>query len=198
MTIESLFITEETAAAQPARTAAGERALLGAAIQAELAEIRRSLDSASSLICGLATADLPEVGNQLGSESARRIPRWHFPMLNDAERNDAFAAGIDKAIRSGDIVLDIGSGTGLLAMLAVQAGAAHVYSCEADPLMAEIARNVIDANGMSSRVTVLTGLSSDLVVGRDLPALVDVIVTEIVDCGLIGEGLLPTIRHART
>lgn len=197
MTIESLFIQEETTVM---RTAAGERALLGAAIQAEVAEIRRNLDGVSSLIGGLTAAERLDGGttDRIASHAARRIPRWHFPMLNDVERNDAFAAGIDKAIRPGDTVLDIGTGTGLLAMLSVQAGARHVYSCEADPLMAEIARNVIHANGMADSITVLTGLSSDLVVGRDLPAPVDVIVTEIVDCGLIGEGLLPTIRHART
>ena len=94
-------------------------------------------------------------------------------------------------------MLDIGSGSGLLAMVAIRAGASRVYTCEENPLLAEIARQVISGYGMSDVITVLDKRSTDLVVGRDLDHRVDVVELEIVDCGLIGEGLLPTIRHAR-
>ena len=118
-------------------------------------------------------------------------------MLNDEERNQAFATALRQQVRPGDHVLDIGSGSGLLAMLAIQAGAARVTSCEADPLLAAVARQVIQDNGFSDVVTVIPAHSTDLEVGHGLDERVDLIVTEIVDCGLIGEGLLPTLRHAR-
>lgn len=124
------------------------------------------------------------------------IPRWHFPMLNDHERNDAFAVALERQVVEGSHVLDIGTGTGLLAMMAVTAGAGHVTTCETNPLLAEIARQTIELNGMSEMITVVGKRSTDLVVGRDLDAA-DLVVSEIVDCGLIGEGILPTIRHAR-
>ncbi|MFC8452444.1 50S ribosomal protein L11 methyltransferase [Kitasatospora sp. NPDC057223] len=125
------------------------------------------------------------------------VPRWHFAMLNDHERNDALAVALERVIPAGATVLDIGAGTGLLAMMAVKAGAKHVYSCEANPMMAEVARQVVAEHGLADVITVLAVRSTDLVVGRDLPGRVDAVISEIVDCGLIGEGLLPSVRHAR-
>ncbi|WP_394821403.1 50S ribosomal protein L11 methyltransferase [Pendulispora albinea] len=129
--------------------------------------------------------------------SLKSIPRWHFAMVNDHARNDAFAAAFKQLVRRGMHVLDIGTGTGLLAMLAVKAGARRVTTCEANPLMADIAKRIIAANGMASTITVVSKKSTDLRMGSDLPEPVDLIVSEIVDCGLVGEGLLPTLRHAR-
>ena len=59
------------------------------------------------------------------------LPAYHFPMLADAARNGAFdralraAIGRFKALHGGrgPRVLDIGSGSGLLAMMAARAGA---------------------------------------------------------------------------
>lgn len=118
-------------------------------------------------------------------------------MLNDQERNDALAVALERRILPGSRVLDIGSGTGLLAMMAVRAGASHVVSCETNPVMAEIAREVIASHGMSDAITIVAKRSTDLRVGHDLDQPIDFIVSEIVDCGLIGEGLLPTMAHAR-
>ncbi|WP_236062340.1 50S ribosomal protein L11 methyltransferase [Actinacidiphila acididurans] len=132
------------------------------------------------------------------AEIARRsVPRWHFAMLNDAERNEALVQALEKQIPAGALVLDIGTGTGFLAMAAVRAGAGHVYTCEENPLLAEIARQTVERHGMSGAVTVLTGRSTGLVAERDIGRRADVLISEIVDCGLIGEGLLPTLRHAR-
>lgn len=139
----------------------------------------------------------PTDSGKFADLAKRVVPRWHFPMLNDTERNAALATALEQLIPPGSVVLDIGSGSGLLAMVAIRAGASRVYTCEENPLLAEIARQVISGYGMSDVITVLDKRSTDLVVGRDLDHRVDVVSSEIVDCGLIGEGLLPTIRHAR-
>jgi type II protein arginine methyltransferase len=118
-------------------------------------------------------------------------------MLNDTERNDDLVAALRGSIPAGASVLDIGSGSGLLAMAAAQAGAGKVITCEMNPLLAEVARQVVDAHGLSDTITVIGKPSTALRVGRDLDGRVDVLVSEIVDCGLIGEGLLPSVRHAR-
>ncbi|MFE3325123.1 50S ribosomal protein L11 methyltransferase [Streptomyces sp. NPDC059176] len=127
----------------------------------------------------------------------RNVPRWHFAMLNDTERNDALVTALQRGIPEGATVLDIGSGSGLLAMAAARAGASRVFTCEMNPLLAEVARNVVDAHGLSDVVTVIGRPSTELDPVRDLGGPVDVLVSEIVDCALIGEGLLPTVRHAR-
>lgn len=129
--------------------------------------------------------------------ASRAVPRWHFAMLNDAERNDALTTALEQQVPRGAYVLDIGTGTGMLAMCAVRAGAGRVVTCEENPLIAEIARQVIAEQGMSDRITVVGKRSTEVAVGRELDRPADVIVSEIVDCGLIGEGLLPTVRHAR-
>lgn len=124
------------------------------------------------------------------------VPRWHFPMLGDEARNSAYAKAIDAKVRPGDIVLDIGCGAGLTAMLAARAGAKHVYTCEQQPLIAQAAKQVIEENGLSERITVIPKLSHNLVVGLDIPEPVDVVISEIVDTVLLGEGALATLTHA--
>jgi predicted RNA methylase len=124
------------------------------------------------------------------------VPRWHFPMLADTVRNQAYAKAIAAKVQPGDIVLDIGCGAGLTAMLAARAGAKHVYAIEGQPLIAAAAKQVIADNGLSDKITVLSKWSHELVIGEDLPARVDVVVSEIVDSNLLGEGALATLTHA--
>ncbi|MBS0124173.1 50S ribosomal protein L11 methyltransferase [Thetidibacter halocola] len=124
------------------------------------------------------------------------VPRWHFPMLADKVRNRAFAEAIAAKVGPGDIVLDIGCGAGLTAMLAARAGARHVYTCEQQPLIARAAVRVIEENGLGDRITVIPKPSHELVVGVDLPAPADVVISEIVDTVLLGEGALATLVHA--
>ncbi|GAA3060134.1 50S ribosomal protein L11 methyltransferase [Actinokineospora globicatena] len=169
--------------------------LLAAAARASHQQVQQALDVNQDAVAALHTAD--QRRSAVTRVAQRTIPRWHFAMLNDAERNDALAVAVERQVRPGMHVLDIGSGSGLLALMAAQAGAARVTSCEANPILAEIARQVVAAHGLADRIEVVPAMSTDLVVGRDLPRPADIIVSEIVDCGLIGEGLLPTMRHAR-
>ena len=169
--------------------------LLVASLHSLSREARELADQAS-LICESLASEAPAAG-AVAHVAARSVPRWHFAMLNDTERNTALVEAMERVLPVGATVLEIGSGSGLIAMAAIRAGAGRVLTCEANPLLAEIARQNIDAHGMSEAITVISKPSYLLEVGRDLPAPVDVLVSEIVDCGLIGEGLLPSIRHAR-
>ena len=124
------------------------------------------------------------------------VPRWHFPMLADKVRNRAYAEAIAAKVRPGDVVLDIGCGAGLTAMMAARAGAKHVYTCEQQPLIAQAAVRVIKANGLSDRITVIAKSSHNLEIGVDFPEPADVVISEIVDTVLLGEGALATLTHA--
>jgi type II protein arginine methyltransferase len=145
---------------------------------------------AAHLQPGLASA-------QANLRSAYRdvIPPWHFAMMDDQRRNDAYERAIAKAV-AGKHVLDIGTGSGLLAMMAARGGAASVTSCEAVAIIAERARDIVALNGLSDRVRVVGKRSQDLVPGLDVPHRADVLVTETFSSGLIDEGVLPTVEDA--
>jgi predicted O-methyltransferase YrrM len=125
------------------------------------------------------------------------VPRWHFAMLNDLNRNSLFQESIEATVKPCDHVLDIGSGSGLLAMIAARRGARHVTSCEVVRPIARAAAQIIADNGLAEVITVVNKPSNELVIGVDMPDLADLIVTETLDCGLLGEGVIPTVRHAR-
>lgn len=135
-------------------------------------------------------------------------------MLRDHDRNACYGRGIKHAIQKfkadrgyAPIVLDIGTGTGLLSMFAVTYGAAHVYACEMFEPMAEIAHHVTQANH-PDKITVFKLRSTDLKVAPDreedrdfkmtyhLPRRADLLVSELFDSILLGEAVLPTLRHA--
>lgn len=136
---------------------------------------------------------------QLGLNRAhcQIIPRWHFEMLNDEQRNAAFQRALANAITPETVVLDIGSGTGLLAMMSARAGAKETITCEMVPQLAELARDTVALNGLADRIVTLDKKSTSLVIGLQMVHKANLLVTETVDCGLLGEGIVSSIAHAK-
>lgn len=122
---------------------------------------------------------------------------WHFPMMNDTVRNDAYEKALKSALQDGGVVLDIGSGSGLLAMMAARHKATNVITCELVSMVAEKAKVIINRNGFADKIQVINKLSTDLVAGTDYSERADILVTEIFDYGLLGEYALSAIEHAR-
>lgn len=127
-----------------------------------------------------------------------QVPNWHWFMLQDQARAHAYQTAIETSVRPGMLVLEIGAGTGVLAMMAARAGAEHVYTVEANPLMARIAEQCVALNGLSDRVTVLAMHSSQLTIDRELPRRADLLIHEILSSTVLSEGLAPTLHHACT
>lgn len=128
---------------------------------------------------------------------SRQVSFWHFPMMNDGRRNDAYEAALKAAVTADSVVLDIGSGSGLLAMMAARAGAARVDTVEVVPAIADVAQKIIDRNGYGDQITVHNKLSTALTIGGELPQKANVLVTETFDVGVLGEHVIRTIKHAR-
>lgn len=130
---------------------------------------------------------------------SRIVQPWHFPMMNDQLRNEAYDAAIRRAVTPESLVLDIGTGAGLLSMMAARAGARQVVTCEMTAPVAAKAKQIIAQNGLQDRITVHHKRSSDLAIGTDLPERADVLVSEIFDSDLLSEGVLPSLEdaHAR-
>jgi precorrin-6B methylase 2 len=117
---------------------------------------------------------------------------YHHTMLRDETRMQSYLRAILRTVEPGDVVLDIGSGTGVLAYFACMAGAKRVYAVEQDPVV-ELARAICNHNSFQDRVVFLNEWSDQV----ELPERADVLVTETI--GNIGfeEGILGWIIDAK-
>lgn len=98
----------------------------------------------------------------------------HLTMLSDKERVEFYEKAMKKAIVPGEsTVLDIGTGTGILAMIATRCGAKKVYAIECGDII-NIAKKIVADNGFDEKIVFVRGLSTEV----ELPEKVDVIVSE--------------------
>ena len=169
-----------------------------------LCRLGRSIEAhARSLsACSLAPKN-SEYRGQRRLAAAAAVPAWHFNMVNDEPRNAAFAAAIAATVRPDHRVLEIGTGSGLLAMLAARGEggerrAAQVVTCEENPLLARTATEIVAANGLAGCVSVVAKASSELRIGIDLPAPADLLICEIFSVQVITEGVLPALEDAKS
>jgi hypothetical protein len=135
---------------------------------------------------------LVEPGVDLAGAAGWDGPSIHTEMLSDEARTRSFLDAIAEVVRSGDVVVDIGTGTGILAIGAARAGASRVYAIEASGI-AEIASRMFEENGVADRVTLVRGWSTRV----GLPERARVMVSETVGNEAFGEGLIETVLDAK-
>lgn len=118
-----------------------------------------------------------------------------YECLADTERTERFRQAITEVVRPGNRVLELGTGTGILAIIAADAGAARVDAYEISRPTAEIARTNVAANKCGDVVTVV----EDDVVASRFPGrargFYDVVVAEMISVGLIEEQLVPALNN---
>ncbi len=115
----------------------------------------------------------------------------HEEMLSDSVRVDAYHRGIHRNVAPGDVVVDLGTGTGLLAFMASRAGAAKVYAVEHSDFI-EVAREIGRQNGFAN-IEFVQANSRDFTP----PEPVDVVVHEQMGDELFNENLLDNLLDAR-
>jgi SAM-dependent methyltransferase len=115
---------------------------------------------------------------------------YHAGLLLDPHRMDAFERAIRIRVHPGDVVLDLGCGTGILAMLAARRGA-RVHAVETMEV-AELARALVHANRLDDRVTVH---HADI---RTLPPIepVDLVISDYLGAFLVDDLMLPAVEAA--
>ena len=119
-------------------------------------------------------------------------PTIHVKMLHDVERVAAYLRAIREVVRPDDIVVDLGTGTGVLAVAAAKAGARHVYAIE-ESAIGDTAQEVFATNGLSDRITLVRGHSTRV----ELPERGTVLVTETLGNDPLDEGILFFVADAR-
>ncbi len=138
-----------------------------------------------------------EILNQIRFIHRKLVGSWHFDMMNDTERNEAFLNAINNIVTPTKTVLDIGTGSGLLSMMAARAGAKHVYSCEKELPIRLAAEQIIQTNGFSEKITIIDQWSTNISIPDDIPEKVDVIVGEILGSGLLEEEAIHYFQDAK-
>ena len=102
-------------------------------------------------------------------------PALHLLYVGDGPRAPAYRQAIFEIVKPGMVVVDIGTGSGFLARIAVEAGAAKVYAIEQHESILRVARRISEADGTDSKISFVAGDSREIELKED----VDVIVAEL-------------------
>jgi predicted RNA methylase len=113
--------------------------------------------------------------------------------LLDARRTVMFQKAINKTVTSSDVVLDVGTGSGILAMMAARAGAKHVYAFDIAPDIAHFARSNIKNNAFRNKISVQTADAKQFTLKHP----VDVVTMELMDTWLVGEQQAVALNQLR-
>lgn len=105
----------------------------------------------------------------------------------------AFRAAIAEAVQPGMTVLDLGSGIGILALWALQAGAERVYGIDLNASVLRTATERVAAAGYGERFSPIHGVSFDV----NLPERVDLVVSEIMGNLADNEGFVAILADVR-
>jgi SAM-dependent methyltransferase len=119
----------------------------------------------------------------MGARGHRVNVSYHQWMLEDEVRNDALAAMVEALVRPGDVVADLGTGTGILAVLARRAGASRVYAVDASPIV-RLARQMAIDNGVDG----IAFIEGDIA-AVELPEPVDVAFSECLGNTAFGDSM---------
>lgn len=120
--------------------------------------------------------DVDQAGKNIKSDLIWGNPQIHISLLNDLRRTKSFQKAIAEVIRPGDVVVEIGTASGILAITAAKAGAARIYAIEANAGIARVAQENFAKNNLSDRIQLITGWSTEV----DLPEKADVLITDLI------------------
>jgi protein arginine N-methyltransferase 1 len=113
-------------------------------------------------------------------------------MIADRVRMQAYAQALRNTVRDGSVVVELGAGPGIFAVLACQLGASRVYAIESSEII-QVAREVAIANGCEDKIEFYETRSDDVT----LPTRADVILSDLRGVLPLFERHIPAIVDAR-
>lgn len=119
----------------------------------------------------------------------------HSDMIRDEVRTRTYYDALNKNrhLLKDKIVLDVGSGTGILSFFAVKCGAKHVYAIENSDIIYTSVQ-LRDKNKLTDKVTFIKGVAENV----ELPVdKVDILISEWMGYCLLYENMLDTVLYCR-
>ena len=120
----------------------------------------------------------------------------HRLMIRDKARTEAYQKAITENAHyfRDKIVMDVGAGTGVLSLFAMQAGAKKVFAVEASPL-AEVLKEIVKLNDEQGVIEVIQGKAEEIELENNVK--VDIIISEWMGFYLFHESMLDSVILAR-
>lgn len=132
------------------------------------------------------------VANEI-NEIGQFIPlHYHFQMLSDTIRTNAFRKAIEQIVKPHHKVAELGSGSGILTFFAAKQGA-KVYAVEYNPALVSASQKFIHENGLSENVVITQGDAANWLP----PEPVDIVICEMLHSALLREKQLQVISNFR-
>ncbi|HXH75488.1 MAG TPA: 50S ribosomal protein L11 methyltransferase [Bacteriovoracaceae bacterium] len=138
---------------------------------------------------GLPPEKLPDAFHSVGWA----LPRWHLLMLQDRPRMEFYSEILRHKVE-GKIVLDVGTGSGILSHLALKWGAKKVYSVEQNTALQTVYRHLMREPLKEGRAQLFCQDARDLKLAQFKEGPVDVIVHELFGSIGLGENLIPIFQ----
>jgi predicted RNA methylase len=117
----------------------------------------------------------------------------HRSLLKDGDRNRAFYQALKESVNEESSVLDIGSGTGIWAIVAARLGAKRVVAVEQEELLIGLIRALARDNGVADRVEVIQGNAGQVALNREF----DVVISETIGHLIFDEQVVQIMIDAR-
>lgn len=113
--------------------------------------------------------------------------------LVDEERTLYFQKAINRVVKKNDIVLDLGTGSGIMAILAARAGAKKIFAIEFDSFVAKIAEKAIKANNFKEKINLL--VNNARIYHFPQKIKFNVVISEMLTTGMVDESQIQVINN---
>jgi protein arginine N-methyltransferase 1 len=113
-------------------------------------------------------------------------------MIAHTARMDAYVEALRRSVRAESVVADLGTGSGIFALIAARLGARRVFAIEPDDVI-QLAKELAVASAVADRIEFIQDLSTNL----ELPERADVIVSDLSGVLPLYDGHLPSVADAR-
>ena len=124
-----------------------------------------------------------------------------FPMVGDVSRNEYYRRALAPLVSASSVALELGAGTGLLAMTAAKLGAKHCVAVGVRSDLLPVVEKVVESNGLGHKVKLIdrgsTAIVLDDIKSTESIAPADILLVESFGTMLLGESAWSAVTDLR-